>query len=126
MTETDMTKKFKKEVDKVVKWRDESRLTLNINKCEVFLFSQCTAEASWQSHITIRGSSLSFNATPTFLGVQYDRQLIFSEDAKKVCWDVTKKTNILRALAGTTWGWRPVDFKTVYIAIQSSLAKYGS
>ena len=46
MTETDMTKKFKKEVDKVVKWRDESRLTLNINKCEVFLFNLCTAEAS--------------------------------------------------------------------------------
>ena len=121
-----MKKNFKKEVDKVVKWRDESRLTLNINKCEVFLFNLCTAEASWQPHITIRGSSFSFNATPTFLGVQYDRQLIFREHAKKVCQAMTKKTNILRELVGTTWGWRPVDFKTVYIAIRSSLAKYGS
>ena len=115
-----MKKKFKKEVDKVVKWKDESRLTLNINKCEVFLFNLCTAEASWQPHITIRGSSFSFNATPTFLGVQYDRQLIFREHAEKVCQAMTKKTNILRALVGTTWGWRPVDFKTVYIAIRSS------
>ena len=31
----DMTKKLRKEFDKVVKWSDDARLTLNINKCEV-------------------------------------------------------------------------------------------
>ena len=78
-----MTKKLQKEVDKVVKWSDDARLTLNTNKCEVSFFSLCTAEASWQPHITIRGLPLSFNAAPTFLGVQYDRQLTFSEHAKR-------------------------------------------
>ena len=68
----DMTKKLQKEVDKVVKWSDDARLTLNTNKCEVSFFRLCTAEASWQPHITIRGLALSFNAAPTFLGVQYD------------------------------------------------------
>ena len=59
---TDMTKKFQKEVDKIVKWSDHARLTLNTNKCEVSFFSLCTAEASWQPHITIRGLPLSFNS----------------------------------------------------------------
>ena len=68
----DMTKKLQKEVDKVVEWSDDARLTLNTNKCEVSFFSLCTAEASWQPHLTIRGLPLSFNAAPTFLGVQYD------------------------------------------------------
>ena len=122
----DMTKKLQKEVDKVVKWSDDARLTLNTNKCEVSFFSLCTAEASWQPHITIRGLPLSFNAAPTFLGVQYDRQLTFSEHAKKVCQAMTKRTNILRALGGTTWGWRPAELRTIYIAIQRSLAEYGS
>ena len=121
-----MTKKLQKKVDKVVKWSDDARLTLNINKCEVSFFSLCTAEASWQPHITIRGLPLSFNAAPTFLGVQYDRQLTFSEHAKKVCQAMTKGTNILRALGGTTWGWRPAELRTIYIAIQGSLAEYGS
>ena len=94
----DMTKMFQKEVDKVVKWRDDARLTLDTNKCEVSFFSLCTAEALWQPHITIRDLPLSFNAAPTFLGAQYDRQLTFSEHAKKVCQAMTKKTNILRAL----------------------------
>ena len=31
----DMTKKLQKEVDKLVKWSDDARLTLNINKCEI-------------------------------------------------------------------------------------------
>ena len=100
-----MTKKLQKEVDKVVKWSDDARLILNINKCEVFFFSLCTAEASWQPHITIKSLPLSFNAAPIFLGVQYDRKLTFSENAKKVCQAMTKKTNVLRALGGTTWGW---------------------
>ena len=37
-----------------------------------------------------------------------------------------QRTNILRALGGTTWGWRPAESRTIYIAIQRSLAKYGS
>ena len=121
-----MTKKLQKEGDKVVKWSDDARLTFNINKCEGSFFSLCTAEASWQPHITIRGLPLSFNAAPTFLGVQYDRQLIFSEHAKKVCQAMTKRTNILRALGGTTWGWQPADLRKIYITTQRSLAEYGS
>ena len=97
----DMTKKLQKEVDKVVKWSDDARLTLNINKSEVPFFSLFTVETSWQPHITIRGLPLSFNAAPTFLVVQYGRQLNFNEHAKKVCQAMTKRTNILRALRGT-------------------------
>ena len=43
-----------------------------------------------------------------------------------VCQAMTKRTNILHALGGTTWGWRPAELRTIYIAIQRSLAKYGS
>ena len=100
----DETKKLQKEVDKVVKWSDDARLTLNTNKCVVSFFSLCTAEASWQSHITIRGLPLSFNAAPTFLGVQYDQQLTFNEHAENLCQAVTKRTIILRSLGGTFWG----------------------
>ena len=39
---------------------------------------------------------------------------------------MTKRTNILRALGGTTWGWRPAELRTIYITIQRSLAEYGS
>ena len=39
---------------------------------------------------------------------------------------MTKRTNILRALGGTTWEWRPVDLRTIYIATQRCLAEYGS
>ena len=43
-----------------------------------------------------------------------------------ICKLFERMTNILRTLGGTTWGWRPVDLRTIYIATQRSLAKYGS
>ena len=61
-----MTKEFQKKVDKVVEWSDDSRLTLYINKFEVSFLSLCTAETSWQPHITIRDLPLSFNGVSTF------------------------------------------------------------
>ena len=120
-----MIKKLQKEVDKLVKWSDDARLTLNINKCEVSFFNLCTAETSWQPHIKIRGLLFPINATPTFLGVQYGQQLSFSEHVKKVCQAMTKIKNIFCALKGTTWGWRSAELRTIYIATQRSLAKYG-
>ena len=39
-SKTDMTKKLQKEVDKIVKWSDDARLTLNINRCEVSFYVQ--------------------------------------------------------------------------------------
>ena len=84
----DMKKKLQKE-DKIVKWSDDALLTLNIKIFKVSFFSLRTAEESWQPHITIRGLPFSFNAAPTFLGVQYDWQLTFSEHAKKVCQAMT-------------------------------------
>ena len=47
MSKIDVTKKLQEEVDMVVKWSDDARLTLNTNKCEVSFFNLCTAEASW-------------------------------------------------------------------------------
>ena len=52
-SKTKVIKELQKEVDKVVKWSDDARFTLNINKFEVSFFSLCTA--SWQAHITSRG-----------------------------------------------------------------------
>ena len=100
----DVALRMQAEVDKVVSWSQQARLTLNAAKCEVAFFSQDNAEAQWRPHITINGVPPSCTPSPTFLGVTYDRRMTFGTQVKKVCKQMLLRTNLLRVVGGTTWG----------------------
>ena len=91
------------ELDKVVRLRQQARLTLNAAKCEVAFFTQDNAEAQWRPQITINGVSPSCTLWPTFLGVTYDRRMTFGTQVKKVYQQILRRTNLLRVV-GTIWG----------------------
>ena len=102
------------------------RLTLIAAKCEVAFFSLDNAEAQWRPQITINGVPPSCTPSPTFLGVTYDRRMTFGTQVKKECQQMLRRTNILRVVGGTTWGWQKQDLITVYIATQRSVAEYAA
>ena len=111
------------EVDKVVSWSQQARLTFNAAKCEVAFFSLDNAEAQWRPQLTINGVPPSCTPSPTFLGVTYDRRMTFGTQVKNVCQQMLRRTNLLRVVCGTTWGWQKQDLRTVYIATQRSVAE---
>ena len=121
----DVALRMRAEVDKVVSWSQQARLTLNAAKCEVAFFSLDNAEAQWRPQITINGVPPSCTPSPTFLGVTYDRRMTFGTQVKKVCQQMLRRTN-LRVVGGTTWGWQKHDLRTVYIATQRSVAEYAA
>ena len=45
---------------------------------------------------------------------------------KKVCQQMLRRTNLLRVVGGTTWGWQKQDLRTVYIATQRGVAEYAA
>ena len=114
------------EVDKVVSWSQQTRLTLNDEKCEVAFFSLDNAEAQWRPKITINGVPPSCTPSPTFLVVAYDRRMTFSTQVKKVCQQMLRRTNLLRVVGGTTCGWQMQDLRTVCIATHRSVAEYAA
>ena len=114
------------EFDKVVSWSQQARLTLNAEKCEVAFFSLDNAEAQWRPQITINGVPPICTPSPTFLGVTYDRCMTFGTQVQKVCQQMLRRTNLLRVVGGTTWGWQKQDLRTVYIATQRSVAEYSA
>ena len=122
----DVALRMQAEVDKVVSWSQQARLTLNAAKFEVAFFSLCNAEAQWQPKITINGVPPSCTPSPTFLGVTYDRRMTFGTQVKKVCQQMLRRTNLLCVVGGTTWGWQKQDLRTVYIATQRSVAEYAA
>ena len=122
----DVALRMQAEVDKVVSWSQQARLTLNAAKCEVAFFSLDNAEAQWRPQITINWVPPSNTPSPTFLGLTYDRRMTFGTQVKKVCQQMLRRTNLLRVVGGTTWGWQKQDLRTVYIATQRSVAEYAS
>ena len=81
----DVALRIQAEVDKVVSWSKQARLTLNAAKCKVAFFSLDNAEVQWRPKITINGVPPSCTLSPTFLGVKYDRRMTFGTQGKKVC-----------------------------------------
>ena len=114
----DVALRMQAEVDKVVSWSQQARLTLNAAKCEVAFFSLDNAEAQWRPQITINWVPPSCTPSPTFLGVTYDRRMTFGTQVKKVCQQMLRRTNLLLVVGGTTRVWQKQDLRTVYIATQ--------
>ena len=122
----DVALRMQAEVGKVVSCSLQARLKLNASKCEVAFFSLDNAGAQWRPKITINGVPPSCTHSPTFLGVTYDRRMTFGTLVKKVCQQMLRRTNLLRILGGTTWGWQKQDLRTVNITTQRSVAEYAA
>ena len=114
------------EVYEVVSWSQQACLTLNAGKGEVAFIRLDNAEAQWRPQITINVVPSSCTPSPTFLGVTYDRRMTFGTMDKKVCQQMLRRTNLLRIVGGTTWGWQELHLRTVYIATQLSVAEYAA
>ena len=72
-------------VERVHVWSCQSKLTLNLAKCETSFFLTDPHEAKLQPVIEVQGRVLPFNLTPRFLGVTYDRTLTFRSHVNNIC-----------------------------------------
>ena len=111
-------------VNTVVVWSREWKLNLNGKKSESALFSMSHADKYILPNIQIDGNVIPNSKFPRFLGVTLDRTLTFSKHVENITARVAKKSNILRAVAHSTWGWRKEDLKRVYLSHIRSVIDY--
>ena len=114
------------EADKVVEWSGRWRPKLNVGKCETYLFTTDTSEEIWRPEVRIDGTTTPRNSNPTFLGVTYDTQLMFTKHMEGNVRRMNQRTGLLSSLDGATWGWPKESMRTVYGAVQRSLVDYAS
>lgn len=73
-----------------------------------------------------RGHELKFNPSPTYLGITLDRTLSFRNHLTKCAQKVQTRNNIIRKLAGTSWGADADVMRTSSLALVYSAAEYGA
>ena len=79
-------------------------LLISAPKSTVTLFTPDTKQAKSHPDIKIAGSQLPLNRSPKILGVHLDTSLTFKVHCTQAATRVSNRNNVLKALAGTTWG----------------------
>ena len=107
-------------------WCKDTKLSLNIDKCEVSFFSTDTHEASAVPEVVVQGRKLPFNANPQFLGVTYDRSLTFRPHVERICSKIIQRCRLIGMLGTKEWGWHPQQLRTIHLAMVRSLISYAA
>ena len=111
---------------KIANYLKTWRLKLSTAKTTATAFHLNTKEANRQLSVNVNGNPLPHTPTPTYLGVKLDRQLTFKPHLDSLRAKVSARNNLLRRLAGTTWGARAPTLRTGALALVYSAAEYAA
>ena len=107
-------------------WFSSRNLFISAPKSSATLFTTWSNEAKTQLPINIAGTAVPTVQDPKILGVTFDPLLNFKNHAANIKAKVNKRTNILKALAGSSWGKEKEVLKTTYTAISKSVLNYAT
>ena len=107
-------------------WSNLRRLPLKPKKCESFFFSTDTQQATFQPWLHLLGIPLSFNPTPKFLGVIFDRTLSFGVHVQSLCSKFYSRHKALRYIATASWGPTKQSLSLLYKAFVLPVLTYAS
>ena len=85
-------------------WSNLWRLPLNPKKCESSFFLTDPHQATFQPLLNLLGIPLSFNPTPKFLGVTFDRTQSFGAHVQSLCSKFYPHHKALCSIATASWG----------------------
>ena len=106
-------------------WSNLWRFPLNPKECESF-FSTDPHQATFQPLLNLLGIPLSFNPTPKFLGVTFDRTLSFGAHVQFLCSKFYPRHKTLRSIATASWGPTKESLFLFYEAFVRPVLTYAS
>jgi ribonuclease HI/exonuclease III len=113
-----------KHLNEITRWTETWGFKLNTEKSvAVFFTTNTKLEAS--VNLTVRGVKLSVVPNTKFLGVTFDRQLSWKTHISNVVERTKKAYNLMRSVAGHSWGASKKALITIYKALVRSRLDYG-
>ena len=83
------------ELNKVMRWTNLNRLSVNAGKTSCMLFTNRSADVNVESRVSFGGVSVPFARSTKFLGVIVDDKLKYSEHIGLICDKLSKSIGIL-------------------------------
>ena len=113
-------------LDVLDKWFKERNLFISPTKSSATIFTTYPKEVGLDLPIYINNQKVPTVKQPKILGVTYDNLFTFTYHAKNVKSRVQSRNNVLKALAGTSWGKEKEVLLSTYKAIGQSIYNYCS
>ena len=101
-------------------------MLISAPKSSVSLLTPDTHQAKIHPSIFIENSHLPLVKCPRILGVYLDPSLTFNKHSQYVAERISGRNNILKALAGTSWGQQKETLLMTYKAVGRSIINYAA
>ena len=104
----------------------DNSLLISAPKSTVTLFTPDKYQSQLHPDITLEDTQLPLEHSPKLLGVIMDPSLSFHKHCNYVSDRIDKRNNILKALAGSSWGQDKETLLLTYNALGKSIASYAA
>ena len=123
----DMEDSLNSYLEEITAYLKDNSLLISAPKSSVTLFTPDTHQAKTHPRILIEDSRLPLVQCPKILGVHMDTSLSFNKHSNHVAERVSGRNNILKALAGTSWGQQKETLLMTYDkAVWRSIINYAA
>ena len=113
-------------LDEVDSWATNKSLSISAPKSHVTLFTSATGEKQSIPSVNLGPTTLALEQNPTILGVTFDPMWTFSAHIKRITQRANSRLNIMKALTGTSWGWRKETLLLTYRSIIHPILLYAA
>ena len=113
-------------LDKLDSWYKARNLFISAPKSSATIFTTWSNEVGADLPISINGTKVPTIKDPKILGVTLDPTLSFKYHIQNIKNKVNSRNNILKALAGTSWGKEKELLLSTYKAVGQSVLNYCS
>ena len=100
------------------------KLKVNATKTVYTIFTKSHKVAKAKMKLQIDGNQLEKDENPTYLGITLDRQLNLNKHVENTRKKATKRLNLIKQLASTTWGADKDTLRTLYLGYTRSVIDY--
>ena len=113
-------------LEEITAYLKDNSLWIFAPKSTVTLLTPDTHQAKIHPSIFIKNSHLPLVKYPRILGIYLDPSLSFNKHSQYVSERVLGRNNILKALAGTSWGQQKETLLMTYKAVGRSIINYAA
>ena len=101
----------------LVRWADGKQQAIAPQRSSVTLFTSDTHQTQLHPQVRIGDAVAPLNRTPKILGVTLDTHFTFCPHARDSVDRPSRALNVMKALAGSSWGFRTKTLVSTYKAI---------
>jgi ribonuclease HI len=117
---------MQEEVDKVIEWADQWKMTINGDKTKALVISSSTADTAWEPELRAGPDAIKTVNSYRFLGVTVDNGLRFNEHMELLLDKCRRRVNIIKCLAWRDWGNSLEVQRTLYLQYVRSCLEYAT